>query len=303
MSEESINIENQKIQYIAAVTEPFGKKTIWEKGLLTITENELKIISETTKKEVMTIAINQITEIDKKINLGKLAISAGRVVSIYHTNDGKDLITLISTNKELAITSIKHIINKTLNGKNIEFVCPFSQGGKIFLDKQPVRGTLEIKEDTLYLTSEWLGKKQNEIINIAKINDFEVNMAETGICSITFKYQKDGILISTLINSEHNVISKLDKYVKIFKGFSEEEEKEIQLDEQQFMLLQMMYTSDIDAQMVIETIGITMQELDDMVQKLIRLNLLKISAEDEVELTEKATRYIVEQMKKNVGGA
>ena len=68
------------------------------------------------------------------------------------------------------------------------------------------------------------------------------------------------------------------------------------------MLLQMMYTSDIDAEMALEILGIGMDELKAVVNDLLSMGILRLSAEDEYELTEKGTKNIVEQMKKNLGG-
>ncbi len=127
-----------------------------------------------------------------------------------------------------------------------------------------------------------------------------MSSSATGQMSLVLKYQKEGILISTLITADGRVIKSLDKYIKIIKGITEEDEKEINLDEKQFMLLQMMYTSDIDAAMAIEMLGVTEDELEKLVQQLVNYKFLKATSQNEVELTERGTKYIVEKMKQNI---
>jgi len=97
------------------------------------------------------------------------------------------------------------------------------------------------------------------------------------------------------------VIRCLEKYIKVIKGISDDEE-EIELNEQQFMLLQMMYTSDIDAEMAMGMLEVDMESLEKIVHELVQLKVLKSVGENEVELTEIGTKYIVGQMKKNISG-
>jgi len=301
MSDETIILEKTSIQYIFAATEPVDKGNKWEQGHLTITDKKI-MFSSAGKQGPASIAHADIIEVDKKIQLGKLALGAPRVLPIHHTLQGKTVISLISTSKENATTFKKIIFNGVFSGSNIEFVSPFSRAGKILLDKQPARGILNVNENILQLTSEWLGKKQTETIDLIKINDFDISSSNPGTTSITLKYQKDGVVISTLITGENKVISSFGEFIKIIKGMSEEDE-EIKLNEQQYMLLQMMYTTDIDTQMATEMLGVSPGDLKTLVNELVRYKILRVSGDEEVELTEKGTKYIVEYMKKNIGGA
>ena len=121
-----------------------------------------------------------------------------------------------------------------------------------------------------------------------------------GKTSITLKYHKDAILISTLITSDDRTVLSIDKYIKLLRGVSEDE-GEISLNEQQFMLLQLMYTTDIDAETATETLGVSMENLEKLVADLLRMKVIRSAGEDEFELTERGTKYIVEHMKKNIG--
>ena len=75
----------------------------------------------------------------------------------------------------------------------------------------------------------------------------------------------------------------------------------MELNKQQFTLLQMMYTSDIDADMATKILRVPREELEKIVNELIQCEMLRALDEDEIELTEKAIRYIAKQMKKNLG--
>ena len=77
-------------------------------------------------------------------------------------------------------------------------------------------------------------------------------------------------------------------------------DEDIKLNEQQFTLLQMMYTSDINAKTATDMLGITLEELEKIVDELIQCEMLRPLDNDEIELTEKAVKYMAEQMKKNM---
>lgn len=309
MSEEQIFLENSHLQFISPVPDIRDKKNEaqWKHGYITVTNQKIVLIPERNnapvEKESVFINLADITEVDRKVELWRKIIGTNRVLPLHHKVGTKEVISLLATSNENA-SFIKNIILLLLaTGATVEFVCPFSQGGKILLEKQPQKGTLAIKKEFIEVSAQWLGKKQLETINITKLDDAETSSSGTGQMSIVLKYQKDGVLISTLITGEDRVIKSLDKYIKVIIGISDEDEEEINLTEQQFMLIQMMYTSDIDAAMATEMLGVSEQELDKIVQQLVHLNLLRVSAQDEVELTEKGTKYIVEKMKQNIVAA
>ncbi len=290
------------IKLIASVPEGLDNvKKKWQKGNLEIKDNEIGLLLD---DEEIKIPYSDITDVGQKISLGRLALGAGMVMPIHHTSNNEKLVTLVSTTQQTANTLKKKLCEKVPNNSEVEFVCPFSKGGKVLLDKQPVKGKMEIKDDTIQLVSEWMGKKQVEEIEIAKLDDFDIGEEDgvaKGVRSITLKYQKKGEgLISTLVNGKNSDILLLNKLIKSVKGIDDEEE--IELTEQEFMLVQMMYTSDIEAESVIEMLGIDMAGLQGLVKNLVSKKVLKVSGDDEFELTEIGTKYIVSQMKKNVGG-
>jgi len=290
------------VKYIYKVSQNLEEvKTKWENGTLTITEKEVQFIDE--NGATSSIPLSDITNVGQKVNLGRLAMGAAIVLPIHHTSDNQKLVSLVSTAKEASDSLKKILCEKIPNNSDVEFVCPFSKGGKVLLDKQPVKGKMQIKENILFLVSQWMGKKQIEEINISGINDFDLgeeNGVSTGMRSITLKYQKKGEgVISTLINGENRDILLLSKHIMNIKGI-EEDEEEIQLTEKEFMLVQMMYASDIQADDVIEMLDINMEELQAIIKELVSKKVLQVSAEDEFELTEVGTKYIVAQMKKNL---
>ena len=59
----------------------------------------------------------------------------------------------------------------------------------------------------------------------------------------------------------------------------------------------MMYTSDINAETALQHLGVSMQDLQRIVNELVEFGMLKSSGEDEIEITEKGKSYIVDHMK------
>src|SRR6056297_2526956 len=145
----------------------------------------------------------------------------------------------------------------------------------------------------------WKKTKGNHYLT--NIDDFEINLQDKSDSSLTLKYQKDGTIISTLITATRPLISFAGSYVQMLSDTKATETETIDLNEQQFMLVQMMYTSDIDAEMATEMLGISEEELKGIVDDLLSKEVLRVSGEEEYELTERGTKHIVEQMKKNLG--
>ncbi|MEM0467085.1 MAG: CheF family chemotaxis protein [Candidatus Thermoplasmatota archaeon] len=307
MTEEQVVLPNTYIKYISPVSDINDKRNdqSWKNGYIMLTSIRLIFIPEIDNRpaedKAISIPLSMITEVDKKIDLWKKIVGTAKILPIHHQNNNIEVISLISTSKETADLIKKLLFILILNGSDIDYVCPFALGGKIQLDKKPVNGKIYIDESKVLLVSEWLGKKQIEEIDLIHINDFQTspdNSSGKGIASHTLTYLKDGTLISTLITAPNRIIHCLDKYVKLIKGVIETEEEAISLDEKQFMLLQMMYTSDIDAPMAMEMLGVSMEELEKVVHQLVQMKILRTVNENEVEITELGTKYIVEQMKK-----
>lgn len=306
MDEEAI-IKNKYIKFIFEVSDLKDRRNEerLQPGYLTITKNKILLIPEVNNQpsveEAKKINLSDVTDVDRKIELWRSRIlGATHILPIHHFYEGKEVVSIISTSHENAILFKKTLLVLLVSGCPVEFIFPFSKGGKILLDKQPVNGSIQIDREKIILSSEWLGKKQ-QVIDIMQVDDFDTEPSGSvspGRTSITLKYLKDGVLISTLIASDDRTIISLDKYIKLLKGISDDEE--ITLDEQQFMLVQLMYTSDIDAETAMQTLGVTMEELGKIVADLLKMEIIRSSGDDEFELTEKGTRYIVGQMKKDI---
>lgn len=309
MAEEKELMKDKYLQFVYDVPDLKDKKN--EKrmtpGFLTITNKKMTIIPEINNKpveeEAKIIDFSDIIDVDRKIDLWRKVLGSTTIIPIHHKKEDKnDTVTLFSTTHDTA-KQIKKILSVLLtNGEEVEYVCPFSKGGKIFLDEKPITGKIYLKKSQLVLTAEWLGKEQKEIIDLTKIDDFEFGKrGNEEPTSFLLKYQKDGTLISTLINADERTISLAGKYIQMIANIHTGDVESIELNEKQYMLLQMMYTSDIDAEMATGMLEINMDELQNIVNELIELEILKVTGQDEYELTEKGTKKIVEQMKKNVG--
>jgi len=308
MAEEKILINELFLQFIYDVSDLKDKKNDKKlsPGFFNLTTKQISIIPEINNKAIedkkVVLPFSEILDVDRKIDLWRKLVGTTTILPIHHKKDGNETVTLLSTTHENAKKIKKFLSILLTNGKEVDYVCPFSEGGKIHLDKKPITGAVHLKKTNLILTAEWLGKKQQETIDLGNIDDYDVGMDKGELSSITIKYQKDGVLISTLINADPRSISLLDTYFKLVSNIQKGDEGSIELDEQQFMLLQMMYTSDIDAEMATEMLGINIEELQKMVNELVAFDVLRISGDEEYELTEKGTKQIVEQMKKMMGG-
>lgn len=307
MAEEKALIQNSYLKFIYELSDLKDKNN--EKrltpGFLTLTTKQLLLAPEKDNKpdedNIKTLSYEKITDVDRKVELWRKALGSTTIIPIHYMSEGNDeKACLLSTSHENAKKIKKFLCILLTNGKTIEFVSPFSKGGKILLDKKPVEGNSFIKKNNLILSAEWLGKKQKETIDLLNLDDFEINLQDKGDSSLTLKYQKDGTIISTLITANRPLISFMGSYVQLISETKAKESESIELNEQQFMLVQMMYTSDIDASMATEMLGVSEEELQGIVDDLLSKEVLRVSGDQEYELTEKGTKHIVEQMKKNL---
>lgn len=308
MSEEKKLIQNSYLKFIYELSnlKDKGNEKRLVPGFLTLTTKRILLYPEKDnkpdEKQVKTIEFNKITDVDRKVELWRKALGSTTILPIHYADtNNEEKAALISTSHDNAKKIKKFLCILLTNGKTVEFVSPFSKGGKILLEKKPVEGNIFIKKNNLVLSAEWLGKKQKESIDLSNIDDFEVNLQQTSDSSLTLKYQKDGTIISTLITANRPLISFAGSYVQLVTDTKATETEAIDLNEQQFMLVQMMYTSDIDAEMATEMLGISEEELKGIVDDLLSKEVLRVSGEEEYELTERGTKHIVEQMKKNLG--
>jgi helix-turn-helix protein len=307
MAEEKTLIQNSYLKFVYELSDLKDKNN--EKrlvsGFLTLTTKKILLIPEKDNKpdeaNTQTITFDQITDVDRKVELWRKAVGSTTIIPVHYLVNNEEKACLISTSHENAKKIKKYLCVLLTNGKTVEFVSPFSKGGKILLDKKPVEGTIFLKKNNLVLSAEWLGKKQKETIDLSNLDDFELNLQDKGDSSLTLKYQKDGTIISTLITAQRPVISFSGSYVQLLSESKSTETESVDLNEQQFMLVQMMYTSDIDSAMATDMLGVSEEELQGIVDDLITKEVLRVSGDQEYELTEKGTKHIVEQMKKNLG--
>lgn len=307
MAEEKKLIQNSYLKFIHELSNLKDKDN--EKrltpGFLTLTTKRLLLYPEKDNKpdenNKKTISFDKITDVDRKVELWRKALGSTTIIPIHYIPDGgEEKACLISTSHDNAKKIKKFLCILLTNGKTVEFVSPFSKGGKILLDKKPVEGKVYIKKNNVVLAAEWLGQKQKENIDLTNIDDFELNLQDKGNSSVTLKYQKEGTIISTLITAKRPLISFIGSYIHLISDAKSTETEKVELNEQQFMLVQMMYTSDIDASMATEMLGVSKEELQGIVDDLLSKEVLRVSGEQEYELTEKGTKHIVEQMKKNL---
>ncbi len=307
MAEEKALIQNSYLKFIYKLSNLKDKNN--EKrltpGFLTLTTKKILLAPEKDNKpdeeNIKILPYDKITDVDRKVELWRKALGSTTIIPVHYiSDDNEEKACLLSTSHENAKKIKKFLCILLTNGKTIEFVSPFSKGGKILLDKKPVEGNVFIKKNNVILAAEWLGKKQKETIDLLNLDDFEINLQDKQDSSLTLKYQKEGTIISTLITGKRPLISFMGSYVQLISESKAKESETIELNEQQFMLVQMMYTSDIDASMATEMLGISEEELQSIVDDLLSKEVLRVSGDQEYELTEKGTKHIVEQMKKNL---
>ena len=66
-------------------------------------------------------------------------------------------------------------------------------------------------------------------------------------------------------------------------------------NEKQYQLLKMMYMDDVDSIHAVNTLGISENELNSLVEELVELGFLRYTSDDEVELTRKGIKQIKSQ--------
>ena len=72
------------------------------------------------------------------------------------------------------------------------------------------------------------------------------------------------------------------------------------ISEKQYHLLKMVHSDITDADIVVNKLGCSMDDLEPLVNGLIKQGLMKLSSEDEAELTNKGTKYIRSIASKNL---
>ena len=106
----------------------------------------------------------------------------------------------------------------------------------------------------------------------------------------------------TLYDKEGNVMDRLNldtiiqSYVEKLSGHAgalpSEYEKKINVYEKEYKLLELMYSRDMDAESAAAALHITKEELNKMIQKLAKIEMLQYISYDVVELTDTGMSYL-----------
>ncbi|MFO7677516.1 MAG: hypothetical protein R6V50_03930 [Thermoplasmatota archaeon] len=112
-----------------------------------------------------------------------------------------------------------------------------------------------------------------------------------------------------LYDEKGNVLDRLNldtiiqSYVEKLSGYSGKETTEyadeIKIYEQEYQLLELMYSRDMDAETAAKTLHISKQELNAIIYKLSEIEMLKYISDDVVEITDTGLKYLHKKEKNN----
>jgi len=109
-------------------------------------------------------------------------------------------------------------------------------------------------------------------------------------------YDKQGKVLDTL-----NLDTIIQNYVEQLSGYAgatpSEYEDKIEVYEKEYQLLELMYNRDMDAESAAAALNITQDELNEMIQKLAKIQMLQYISYDTVELTETGMSYLSKKEK------
>jgi len=108
-------------------------------------------------------------------------------------------------------------------------------------------------------------------------------------------YNKAGGVLDQL-NLDVIIKNHIDELTKIDEDeFQENAKEKIELSEKEFKLLKMMHSQDIDVEMAVALLHVSREELDQMIRKLTRIEMLRHIDFDVVTLTEVGISYLAEK--------
>ena len=114
-------------------------------------------------------------------------------------------------------------------------------------------------------------------------------------------YDKNGKVLDRV-----NLDRVIQHYVEKLSGVTEKEykshaeyEQQVQILEKDYALLEMMQTRDMDADSASNMLCVTQEELNEMIRKLTRVEMIHFTSHDTVELTEKALSILSERSQKH----
>jgi hypothetical protein len=108
-------------------------------------------------------------------------------------------------------------------------------------------------------------------------------------------YTKNGNVLDKL-NLDVIIKNHVTKLKKIDEGeeFQEGTKEKIELNEKERKLLKIMHSQDIDVEMAVALIHVSREELDQMIRKLTRIEMLRHTDFDVITLTDEGINYLLE---------
>jgi len=108
-------------------------------------------------------------------------------------------------------------------------------------------------------------------------------------------YTKNGNVLDKL-NLDVIIKNHVTKLTKIDEDeeFQESTKEKIKLNEKERKLLKMMHSQDIDVEMAVALLHVSREELDQMIRKLTRIEMLKHTDFDVITLTDEGINYLLE---------
>jgi len=101
----------------------------------------------------------------------------------------------------------------------------------------------------------------------------------------------DQLNLDVIIKNHVDELTKIDEEEEFQEGTKEK----IELSEKEFKLLEMMHSQDIDVEMAVALLHVSHEELDQMIRKLTRIEMLRHTDFDVVTLTEVGISYLAEK--------
>ncbi len=100
----------------------------------------------------------------------------------------------------------------------------------------------------------------------------------------------DKLNLDVIIKNHVTKLTKIDEEEEFQKGTKEK----IELNEKELKLLKMMHSQDIDVEMAVALIHVSREELDQIISKLTRIEMLKHTDFDVITLTDEGINYLLE---------
>lgn len=193
----------------------------------------------------------------------------------------------ISSIRRAAIgTSIIYFKSPATRGGVLDTKQPWRKG---ILKMGEISATLKHKEGTVEIS-------YRDIVDQGR----NIRTLDTkGKPSITIVHVEEEEEVSSVIIGNNHSLSMIEDYLQTL---TENMNADMDLDENLNNLLMVLYTGEVNEDDLMEMMGLTVQDLDNMYDKLVSLNLAKIVRVKKIlALTNPGIRYIDLMMKKGLG--